>query len=204
MFCIMRTLHFVIVLAVSLVACNREPDISQSGQAGQVHGAERAHYGVVEPPLAVVVRKGDMVALRNAILHGGDVNSTDPIGRTPLHTACFYHRKDAVEILIANGANLNAKDMHGFTPLHAAVLAESSQLVTLLISKGAEVNAQTNDGLTPLHLAAAIGAYRLVTILVSHGADVNLRDQRGRIAQAYALDNSHIQTAALLQKSSIH
>ena len=198
-----RTLLFLIVSAVSLVACHRESNTSmQSAQPQQEQSPANAHYDIAEPPLSVEVRKGDLVSIRNMVTQGGDVNATDLIGDTPLHIACFYHRQDAAELLLASGANVNAKDMHGFTPLHAAVMSGSPELITLLISKGANVNALANDGLTPLHVAAAIGAYHLITILLAHGADISLRDQSGRTAQAYALKNGHDQSAELLQKTN--
>ena len=173
----------------------REKAEDKKAQSAQVDGL------TMGPPLSVAVRKGNLKAVESLLAAGADVNAADILGRTALHVACFYNRKQIAELLIAHGADVKARDSDGLTPLHAAVLAANPEIATLLLAKGADVNAQTETGMTPLHLTAAIGGYRLAKLLIAHGADVNLKDKYGRTPRFYAARNEHAETAALIKKS---
>ena len=52
---------------------------------------------------------------------GGDVNSKDSRGLTPLHEAARWGWNDVVTFLAQNGADLNAKDNRGLTPIDSAL-----------------------------------------------------------------------------------
>jgi ankyrin repeat protein len=52
---------------------------------------------------------------------GGDVNSKDSRGLTPLHEAARWGWNDVVTFLAQNGADLNAKDNRGLTPVDSAL-----------------------------------------------------------------------------------
>jgi len=52
---------------------------------------------------------------------GGDVNSKDSRGLTPLHEAARWGWNDVVAFLVQNGADLNAKDNRGLTPIDSAL-----------------------------------------------------------------------------------
>jgi ankyrin repeat protein len=63
---------------------------------------------------------GDLEAVKHHIAAGTDVNVKEKsLGRTPLHNAVYYVRKEIVELLIAGGANVNSKNDWGSgeTPL---------------------------------------------------------------------------------------
>ena len=51
------------------------------------------------------------------IANGGDVNSKDDGGRTPLHLATSEGYKEVAELLIIKGANADAENVDGDTPL---------------------------------------------------------------------------------------
>jgi uncharacterized protein len=60
-------------------------------------------------------------ALTLLIKAGGDVNSKDSRGLTPLHEAARWGWNDVVTFLAQNGADLNAKDNRGLTPIDSAL-----------------------------------------------------------------------------------
>jgi ankyrin len=60
-------------------------------------------------------------SLKLLITAGGDVNSKDSRGLTPLHEAARWGWNDVVQFLVANGADLNAKDNRGNTPVDSAL-----------------------------------------------------------------------------------
>jgi uncharacterized protein len=60
-------------------------------------------------------------SLKLLINAGGDINSKDSRGLTPLHEAARWGWNDVVEFLVANGADLDAKDNRGNTPIDAAL-----------------------------------------------------------------------------------
>ena len=52
---------------------------------------------------------------------GGDINSKDSRGLTPLHEAARWGWNDVVQFLVASGADLTAKDNRGNTPVESAL-----------------------------------------------------------------------------------
>jgi ankyrin repeat protein len=60
-------------------------------------------------------------SLKLLIKAGGDINSKDSRGLTPLHEAARWGWNDVVQFLVANGADLNAKDNRGNTPVDSAM-----------------------------------------------------------------------------------
>jgi ankyrin repeat protein len=52
---------------------------------------------------------------------GGDVNSKDSRGLTPLHEAARWGWNDVVTFLVQSGADVNAKDNRGLTPIDSAL-----------------------------------------------------------------------------------
>ena len=60
-------------------------------------------------------------SLKLLIKAGGDINSKDSRGLTPLHEAARWGWNDVVQFLVASGADLNAKDNRGNTPIDSAL-----------------------------------------------------------------------------------
>jgi ankyrin repeat protein len=52
---------------------------------------------------------------------GGDINSKDSRGLTPLHEAARWGWNDVVTFLVQNGADLTVKDNRGLTPIDSAL-----------------------------------------------------------------------------------
>jgi cytohesin len=124
---------------------------------------------------AVIKRRGNIEAVKQAIADGADLETTNEGGNTPLLSATKANQKEIAELLIANGADVNAKGKRGWTPLHTAAAYGHKEIVELLIANGADVNTKMQGGSTPLHHAALRGRKDMVELLIANGANMNAR-----------------------------
>ena len=108
---------------------------------------------------------------------GGNPNTADESGNTPLHTAALRDNQDMVKLLMDRGAVPNVVGEKGVTPLHLAARNGHSDVVQLLICGGADSNKTDDEGRTPLSEA---GYTRLMNILLEAGADAALCCTSGR------------------------
>ncbi len=127
----------------------------------------------------------DMPMLREAVERNPDwLESIDWSGASPLHSAVFLGRKEAVRFLVELGCKLDTYPTEKATPLlNTAALAGVHDTMRYLIEKGARVNDADPLGVTPLH--CAIGSYDLemVRILLKAGASLEAREHlHGRTA----------------------
>ena len=113
---------------------------------------------------------------------GININSTDIVGSTPLHTAINFNNYQIVPMLLSNGALLTAKDATGKTPLHRAVLNNPVNIEVLqtLIQAGADLEAQDNNGKTPLFDAVESGNLETIRTLLDAGADPNIQTKNSK------------------------
>lgn len=99
--------------------------------------------------------------------------SEQPISLYPLQEACIVGNYDIVKLLIDNGADCNLvwKGIEGSkTPLMRAVIYEQETAIDI------------------------------VELLLESGADKNLRDNSGKTAYDYALQNGNLELAELLRQ----
>jgi len=71
--------------------------------------------------LAAAVLTKDHRVARRLLKQGVDPNTTDVIGRTPLHYAANYGNPTTVRILLDAGANPHIRDFKGRTPRELAI-----------------------------------------------------------------------------------
>lgn len=143
--------------------------------------------GPVEQAMFDDVCAGNIQEVKKFLDDGGNVNTQDEPGNTPLHHAVNEDlqgsHREMVELLIDNGADVNAVDDIQTTPLH---LASSKETAELLIDAGANVNARDSEGKTILYSSARNAAnastnmyLELLVLLIEKGADVNVKDRSG-------------------------
>ncbi len=154
----------------------------------------------VASPAAAIVRDGEGVTALHRVDNTTeidrllnlriDVNDLDNQGRSPLHWAAWYGKKDIVQHLIIKGANVNARANDGTTPLHLAVHEGKLDVIRLFFPAEKEVdvniNAEAADGRTPLHMAAQYGHKGAIEFLLKEGADITAKDKQNRTPLDYA------------------
>lgn len=92
-----------------------------------------------DKPLIKAAKHRDLVALKNAIRSGVDLNETDSQGWTPLFHAASKGWTTGMRTIIEAGADVNHGRENGFTALFSAVISGHLQAVEMLLEAGAEV-----------------------------------------------------------------
>ncbi|XP_067013124.2 transient receptor potential channel pyrexia [Anabrus simplex] len=150
-------------------------------------GAKVEYYkdGVVGEGTALhsAVKANAVECLHLLMQEGADVNSIEPGGWSPLHTAADLGSTESMKLMLdSKGIKLNVKTRDkDSTPLHLAAENGYKDCVSLLLSRGANPDEQNSHGQTPLHLAARAQAIECVgTLLGCKECDVNARDDDRR------------------------
>jgi len=130
---------------------------------------------------------GNLIAVRQLVQCGADVNFANANTVTPLMAAAQWKRLDVIEFLLENGASLRSVDeADGRTALMYACLSGSHRCAELLVEAGADVNVRDRYGMTALMMAAAAGGTEMVRLLVDAGAEVEAHDELGFTAMDWA------------------
>ena len=83
-----------------------------------------------------------------------NINSTDKLGNTCLHWACFYNNAKVLNfLLLCEKINVNIKNKSGFTPLHYSVLGRNIKAIKKLIASGGDISIVNNENETCINLA---------------------------------------------------
>jgi ankyrin repeat protein len=125
---------------------------------------------------------GDLVAAKELLARGADVNAKNADDYTALMSGAFYGNAEIVEFLLDNGADVNARHKHGLTALIEAakqymdagdVIADYIDTVEALLKKGADVSVRDRDGNTALTYSEKYGLrnkQEIVRLLRNAGA----------------------------------
>ena len=132
--------------------------------------------------------------LKLLIKNGGDVNSLDNDGNTPLYVNLLYssfsnepfYNKERLKkaiLLIQSGADVNIK---GSALPIIFYSVGNYYMLKLIVEAGANVNEKNSfkhlmarGGDTPLHWASQYGTLKEVQYLIEKGADINAEDDCG-------------------------
>ena len=128
-------------------------------------------------------------AITQCVAQGGDLNTTDNGGWSPLHWAVVNGDLAAAEALVVAGANVNTRDGDGATPLATTMILNASDpdiaipFLRLFAGAGADLNAVDEYNETPLsHATGFHAALPVVNALLAAGADPNIVLPNGRTA----------------------
>lgn len=174
------------VLALLPPRARRRPTPRRGDRAGTTWLHVAAADGEVERFAALVRRHG--------------VDPVDCAGATPLHEACRYGRRAAVEALLERGADPARRTRWEVTPVAWAASALAPAVVEALLAAGAPAHVPDLDRRTPLHRAALArfrrgadevwGAdearARVIELLLAAGVDPGARDWDGHTYDALA------------------
>uniref|UniRef100_A0A8C7PPN7 Ankyrin repeat and SOCS box containing 5a n=1 Tax=Oncorhynchus mykiss TaxID=8022 RepID=A0A8C7PPN7_ONCMY len=101
-------------------------------------------------PLHDAACQGRLLALRNLILQGHNVNVVTIDHVSPLHVACLGDHVACARALIAAGANVSR---YMESPLHAAAEKDCTAIVKLLLDFGADIHARNIEFQRPVEAA---------------------------------------------------
>ncbi|MFN3579276.1 MAG: DUF4132 domain-containing protein [Pseudomonas sp.] len=154
------------------------------------HGA--APDQVVDLPHNLAGYQQLPVELRDRLLHGLDLSTTDNNGRKAVHAAIGHEDEEYLRYLIARGEDINSVSDYG-TCLLYAVTADRKKMIPCLIELGADVNARNAKGETVLDVAQSFpGFKRVCAMLVKGGAKTSMELAGG--------SNNQLALARALQK----
>jgi len=127
------------------------------------------------------VRSNDVGLIKKLLAGGNPVQSSDSIGRTPLHWATVLGHEEALKALLLNTSRqlIDVKDKLGRTSFHYACAGGRTQFASILIKRGSSVNSKDSKGRTPLHYAAQNVKVDMVELLLKNGADKDVGDCNG-------------------------
>ena len=121
-----------------------------AGSGTQGHSADPPSVGLHEAALL-----GDVVAVRQHIAAGSDLDERDPSGgSSPLITAAVFGQTEVATALIEAGADLDFRNNEGSTPLHSAAFFCRTEIVEILLANGADKSLRNNAGATALESVA--------------------------------------------------
>lgn len=141
-------------------------------------------------------RIGDLVALKQLLLQGAQINSPGGF-RTALGFAAASGRLEVIQFLVENGARINQEDYFKKSPLEWAAEAGQVEAVKLLVENGAQI--ERNGKRTPLISAIKRGHGAVVEWLVKSGAVTCARvDAESQSPLAEAIESKQLAIIKLL------
>ena len=100
--------------------------------------------------IVLAVTKGYLPSVKEYLADGGDPNTREPLGNSPLLlVACLHGHADVVATLLTAGADVNLPNPEGETPLHIASLVAYPEVVKLLLAHGADTDQKNKKGQPP-------------------------------------------------------
>lgn len=157
------------------------------------------------PEIYYSIKRGEIEPVREFIKEGGDINSREGLGVTPIILASAYGHKDIVQLLVESGADPNISTINGNTALIHAGLAKSWEIVEYLVYHGADVNSTPdrdtlNDPI--LCIASWAAPEKIVKLLLDNGAKINYETQyTKRTPLAIAVMSGRADNVRLLLKN---
>uniref|UniRef100_A0A0P4ZNA8 Ankyrin n=1 Tax=Daphnia magna TaxID=35525 RepID=A0A0P4ZNA8_9CRUS len=147
----------------------------------------------------VNVRPAKVDVVQLILDHGGNPNTEDKSGTSPVHSALQNHSQiglTILQLLLQKGGNPNSfmgnKELRQQPVHHVALFLNENadEQMAILLENNGNANASNKYGLTPMHVAAlnpGIHAPKLVKILLNHGGNPNAGDTAGHTPVHYVV-----------------
>ena len=90
---------------------------------------------------------------------------TNLYGITPLHYACYFGNKRAIDLLLDLGADINARDDEGNTCLHYAINSSCLRTIKKLIIRGVDKSIKRKDNLTAFDISLKNNEIKISNVL---------------------------------------
>jgi len=149
----------VLMACAGFAGCARDEEVSSIAPVvgGGTDVAPVEEDVVVKPSIALLdaAWAGDVVAVRQHIAAGTDLNLRGEDGGTSLNAAAARGNDEVALLLIEAGADVNAKKADGATALHTAAFLCHEKVVRALLANGADKNMRNAAGATAYDGVAA-------------------------------------------------
>lgn len=157
--------------------------------------ADLEDRGTQRTPLHHAAMNGSYDITLTLLDYGAKANAPDGKRETPLHAAAS---KGCVNIikLLEHKANVDTISETRTTALHLAV--RSPESVTALLAAHAKPSACDFLRQTPLHIAAKEKCHLAIPILLTGGADIDAKEDDGRSALFYGIEENDLPTVDAL------
>lgn len=165
----------------------RQPELAQGNEL-EAQPIQPDNAMMRRTDLLNAIRQGNVEAALKAIGEGGDCETRDSAGRTPLIVAAETGDVPMLKALVETAhCNVEAADRAGFTALTHAGQSNSVDAVKFLLSAGANPNSRDEIGGSPLSWACGPrGFAAAVNELIKAGADVNVANDLGMTPMVWA------------------
>lgn len=148
-------------------------------------------------PLHVLSESGNIVAVKQLLKAGVDINATDREERSALLRALLSGRTQLASILEEQGAEFDSSE---FLLEITRNQVRDRDVISWLVDRGADLERTSEDGDTALIIAIRKSDHRLARHLIAQGANVNTADQSGQRPLDIAEETQQSEIAALLRR----
>ncbi len=138
----------------------------------------KADLGNGMTPLHYAAYFGDVSVFDYLMQNGGNLNTLDQRGLTPVWFTVSGQRPVMLRKLIAMGADLSIKNAEGDNLLFRAITARNPELVQILLDNGFDALQPNGYNMTPIEYAANANSAEIMGLLVSKGATLQVPSNR--------------------------
>jgi len=147
----------------------------------------KTDLGVGMTPLHYAAYYGDVSVFDYLMQKGGNLNTVDQRGLTPVWFTVSGQRPAMLRKLIALGADLNIKNAEGDNLLFRAITARNPELVQILLDNGFDPVKENAYHMTPIEHAIGMNSVEIINLLVSKGAGLEVPSSHVSIVHRAAL-----------------
>ena len=148
------------------------------------------------------VQLGDIVAIKQIIADGADINAKSERGDSALHAAVGRNRIKAIICLAKLGIDLDSADNSGNTAVHIAAIQNMPEAIICLHRLGASIEAQDCEWKwRPLHRAAMIDDPAALNCLLTLGAQIDALAKNENTALHQAASSDKPETLLCLYRA---